>query len=74
MSARSHTRRELGAPKDSASVEIQLPWWAIALPAIAFAALLLLILNPADAHAASGDPMVTHLLERVQETVFGATP
>ncbi|MEV0322128.1 hypothetical protein ACIBKX_00095 [Streptomyces sp. NPDC050658] len=74
MSARSHTRRDLEAPKDSASVEIQLPWWAIALPAIAFAALLLLILNPADAHAASGEPMVTHLLERIQETVFGSAP
>ncbi|GAA3108271.1 hypothetical protein ACFQ0X_33765 [Streptomyces rectiviolaceus] len=74
MSARSHTRRDLGATKDSASVEIQLPWWAIALPAIAFAALLLLILNPADAHATSGGPAVTHVLERIQETVFGTTP
>ncbi|MEV6757901.1 hypothetical protein [Streptomyces sp. NPDC051214] len=74
MSARAHTRRHPGAPKDSASVEIQLPWWAIALPAIAFAALLLLILNPADAHAASGDPVVTHVLERIQETVFSTTP
>ncbi|MGW7276403.1 hypothetical protein ACWGH5_38635 [Streptomyces sp. NPDC054864] len=74
MPAHSHTRRDLGATKDSASVEIQLPWWAIALPAIAFAALLLLILNPADAHAASGDPVVTHLLERIQETVFRTAP
>jgi type VI protein secretion system component VasF len=74
MSASSYTRRDQGAPRASASVEIQLPWWAIALPAIAFAALLLLILNPADAHAASGDPMVTHVLERIQETVFRTTP
>lgn len=74
MSARSHTQRDPGAPKDSASVEIQLPWWAIALPAIAFATLLLLILNPADAHAASGEPVVTHVLERIRETVFGTTP
>ncbi|MEU5959435.1 hypothetical protein [Streptomyces sp. NPDC047525] len=73
MSARSHILRDPGAPKDSASVEIQLPWWAIALPAIAFAALLLLILNPADAHAASGEPVVTHVLERIQETVFRTT-
>ncbi|MFC8129137.1 hypothetical protein [Streptomyces sp. NPDC057302] len=74
MSARSHVQRDPGAPRDSESVEIQLPWWAIALPAIAFAALLLLILNPADAHAASGEPVVTHLLERIQETVFRTTP
>ncbi|MFD3576011.1 hypothetical protein [Streptomyces sp. NPDC058644] len=74
MSARSHIRRDPGARQDSASVEIQLPWWAIALPAIAFAALLLLILNPADAHAASGEPVVTNVLERIQETVFRTTP
>jgi len=74
MSARSHTRRDPGATKDSASVEIQLPWWAIALPAIAFAALLLLMLNPADAHAAGGEPVVTHMLERIQETVFRTAP
>ncbi|APY89012.1 hypothetical protein DCW30_34130 [Streptomyces alfalfae] len=66
MSARSHTRRD---PAESSGVEIQLPWWAIALPAVAFAALLLLILNPVDAHAAGSEPVVTHLLERVQETV-----
>ncbi|MEV0257895.1 hypothetical protein AB0H82_27005 [Streptomyces sp. NPDC050732] len=67
MSARSHTRRD---PAQSGSVEIQLPWWAIALPAIAFAALLLLILNPVDAHAATGEPTVTHLLERIQALVL----
>ncbi|MGW5865680.1 hypothetical protein ACWFRJ_26255 [Streptomyces sp. NPDC055239] len=73
MSARSHTRRDPGATRDSASVEIQLPWWAIALPAIAFAALLLLMLNPADAHAAGSGQVVTHVLERIQETVFRTT-
>ncbi|MFE0176960.1 hypothetical protein ACFWZ2_32115 [Streptomyces sp. NPDC059002] len=71
MSARSHTRRD---PADAGSVEIQLPWWAIALPAVAFAALLLLILNPADAHAASSEPFVAHLLERIQETVQRMAP
>ncbi|MFH8611395.1 hypothetical protein ACH4D5_28345 [Streptomyces sp. NPDC018029] len=67
MSARSHTRRD---PAQSGSVEIQLPWWAIALPAVAFAALLLLILNPVDAHAATGEPAVTHLLERIRTLVL----
>ncbi|ATL26732.1 hypothetical protein [Streptomyces formicae] len=71
MSARSHTRRD---PAETGSVEVQLPWWAVALPALAFAALLLLILNPADAHAASSEPMVTQLLERIQETVLRLTP
>ncbi|MEV7191957.1 hypothetical protein AB0N81_09105 [Streptomyces sp. NPDC093510] len=67
MSARSHTRRD---PAQSGSVEIQLPWWAIALPAIAFAALLLLILNPVDAHAATSEPVVTNLLERIRTMIL----
>ncbi|MCF3121692.1 hypothetical protein IPZ68_18555 [Streptomyces arenae] len=71
MSARTHTRRD---PADSGSVEIQLPWWAIALPAIAFAALLLLILNPVDAHAATSEPVVTNLLERIRTMVLHTAP
>ncbi|WP_055700726.1 MULTISPECIES: hypothetical protein [Streptomyces] len=71
MSARTHTRRD---PADSGSVEIQLPWWAVALPAIAFAALLLLILNPVDAHAATSEPVVTNLLERIRTMVLHTAP
>ncbi|GGO49660.1 hypothetical protein ABT039_38385 [Streptomyces lasiicapitis] len=67
MSARAHTRRDPADQAKPAGIEIQLPWWAIALPAIAFAALLLLILNPADAHAASSEPAVSDLLERVRD-------
>jgi hypothetical protein len=48
-------------------VDIRLPWWALALPALAFIALLALILNPSDAHAASGDPAITHVFERAQQ-------
>ncbi|MFF8639185.1 MULTISPECIES: hypothetical protein [unclassified Streptomyces] len=71
MSVRTHTRRD---PAESGSVEIQLPWWAVALPAIAFAALLLLVLNPADAHAASSEPVVTTLIERIQALISRTTP
>ncbi|MER7181939.1 hypothetical protein ABT404_21050 [Streptomyces hyaluromycini] len=66
MPALTHTRPH---PATRGSVDIRLPWWALALPALAFAALLILILNPADAHAATGDPAVTHLFERVQQLV-----
>ncbi|MEU6737004.1 hypothetical protein ABZ929_28055 [Streptomyces physcomitrii] len=48
-------------------IEIQLPWWSVALPAVAFGALLLLLLNPAEAHAAGGTTALTQLLERLQE-------
>jgi hypothetical protein len=55
-------------------VDIRLPWWALALPTLAFVTLLLMILNPADAHAATGDPAITHLFERVQQAVLHNTP
>jgi len=45
-------------------VEIRLPWWAVALPAVAFAALLLMILSPGQAQAATADPALGQLIER----------
>ncbi|MEU5313487.1 hypothetical protein [Streptomyces sp. NPDC021562] len=66
MPTRTHTRPHPATP---GRADIRLPWWALALPALAFVSLLLLILNPADAHAATGDPAVTHLFERVQHMV-----
>ncbi|WP_089107831.1 hypothetical protein [Streptomyces hyaluromycini] len=66
MPALTHTRPHPATP---GGVDIRLPWWALALPALAFVALLILILNPADAHAAAGDPAVTRLFERVQQLV-----
>ncbi|GAA1368080.1 hypothetical protein [Streptomyces beijiangensis] len=66
MSAHIPTRSHTTAP---GRVDIKLPWWAVVLPAIAFAILLLLITAPGQAQAASGDPALTHLLERVQESL-----
>ncbi|MGW2639708.1 hypothetical protein [Streptomyces sp. NPDC001348] len=68
MSARTHTRPH---PATTGGVEIRLRWWALALPALAFVSLLALILNPADAQAATGDPALTHLFERVLRLVTG---
>ncbi|MER5221357.1 hypothetical protein [Streptomyces flaveus] len=70
MSARTNTRHSSATSATRGGVETRLPWWAVALPALAFVALLLLILNPADAHAASGDPAVGELIERIQQTVL----
>jgi anti-sigma-K factor RskA len=64
MSARTHTRPH---PATTGGVDSRLPWWGLALPALAFVALLALILNPTDAHAAAGDPAITQLLRRAQE-------
>jgi hypothetical protein len=68
MSAPTHPRTH---PEATGRVDIRLPWWALALPAVAFVALLLLFLNPADAQAAAGDPTIAHLVERIKELVLG---
>ncbi|MFC8087513.1 hypothetical protein [Streptomyces sp. NPDC057340] len=64
MSAPIHTRPPQAT---RGGVDIRLPWWALALPVLAFVALLLLILNPADAHAAAEQPAISHLLERLEQ-------
>jgi anti-sigma-K factor RskA len=64
MPARTHARPH---PATTGGVDIRLPWWALALPALAFVVLLALIVNPSDAHAASGDPAIARLLERAQQ-------
>ncbi|MCP9212727.1 hypothetical protein ABVG11_28975 [Streptomyces sp. HD1123-B1] len=67
MPARSHTRP---VPPVHSGVEIRLPWWAIALPAIAFAALLLLLTGPTDAHAAADPGAVSQVLGLVRQVVL----
>ncbi|MGA5728046.1 hypothetical protein ACPCI1_05295 [Streptomyces seoulensis] len=61
MPAPAHTRPHPAGTR--------LPWWALVLPVLAFVALLLLIMNPADAHAASGDPALAQILERARHLV-----
>ncbi|MER7554282.1 MULTISPECIES: hypothetical protein [Streptomyces] len=62
MPTPAHTRSHRPAAD---GVEIRLPWWAVALPAVAFAALLLMILGPGQAQAATtGDPALGQLIER----------
>ncbi|MEU3652371.1 hypothetical protein AB0E67_05870 [Streptomyces sp. NPDC032161] len=61
MSAPAPTR-PTAAP--TGGLDVRLPWWAVALPAVAFAALLLMIVGSGDAHAASADPAVGRLLAR----------
>ncbi|MEU3886470.1 hypothetical protein [Streptomyces sp. NPDC029041] len=64
MSAPTHTRPH---PATRAGAAGRLPWWALALPVLAFTALLTLILNPSEAHAAAGEPVISHLFERIQQ-------
>ena len=66
MSAPTHTRPH---PATTGGVGIRLPWWALALPTLAFIVLLALMLNPTDPHAATGDSLITHLFERAQQLI-----
>ncbi|MGW2178798.1 hypothetical protein ACWCXX_12065 [Streptomyces sp. NPDC001732] len=68
MSARTHPRTTRPA---TGAIEVRLPWWAVALPAVAFAALMLLIVGTGDAHAATTDPAIGRLLARVMALVTG---
>ncbi|WP_030419936.1 hypothetical protein VM636_23695 [Streptomyces sp. SCSIO 75703] len=40
----------------------RLPWWALALPVLTFLVLLLMVLNPSQARAAAGEPVLAHFL------------
>lgn len=72
MSARTHTRHT--HPVDS-GMDTRLPWWAVALPAVAFAALLLLLTGPTDAHADSdGSGPVSQVVELMRRTFEEAAP
>ena len=71
MSAPTHTPLPPGHLDQHTA---RLPWWAVALPALAFAALLLVIVNPAQAHAATGDPAVGRILEQIQQIALRQAP
>ncbi|CAM5328875.1 MULTISPECIES: hypothetical protein [Streptomyces] len=66
MSAPTHTPPR---PAATGRADTRLPWWALALPTLAFVTLLLLILNPSEAQAAQAEPGISLLLERVQQLV-----
>ncbi|MEV0846583.1 hypothetical protein AB0J21_12045 [Streptomyces sp. NPDC049954] len=54
------------APVAAGHARTRLPWWALALPTLAFLTLLVLILHPAHAQAASAQaPALGALLDRV---------
>ncbi|MFI0778472.1 hypothetical protein [Streptomyces sp. NPDC021212] len=66
MPARTPTRP--ATPPDG-GMDVRLPWWAVALPALAFVALLLLLARPSDAQAASGSGALSHFLELLRQTL-----
>ncbi|CAL9402669.1 hypothetical protein [Streptomyces sp. enrichment culture] len=65
MPAPTHPRPH---PVTTGGTGTRLPWWALALPTLAFLALFALLLTPSEAHATTGPgPAVAHLLERAHD-------
>ncbi|MER5205589.1 hypothetical protein [Streptomyces sp. NPDC002825] len=65
MSAPTHP----GIRTTTTGVDTRLPWWALALPAAAFLALLVLMAGPGEARATTGDGAVGRVLEHVWQTL-----
>lgn len=69
MPAPAHTPPH---PASTGGVDIRLPWWALALPILAFLTLLTLILNPAHAGTAGADTGLTHVGEHAAQLIHHA--
>ncbi|WP_420705538.1 hypothetical protein [Streptomyces sp. NRRL F-5126] len=44
----------------------RLPWWAVVLPSVAFFALLMVAVNPSQAHAAGGGDVLARLVWQIR--------
>ncbi len=65
MTVHAHLSGRRSRPSDA-----RLPWWAVALPALAFCALLALMVAGGDADAAQhGSEPLARLLERLQQSL-----
>ncbi|NYV76921.1 hypothetical protein [Streptomyces sp. UH6] len=51
------------APGAGSGPDARLPWWGLALPVLAFVALLLLVADPAAGAAPGGGELLTRLAE-----------
>ncbi len=61
----------MGDRPHRSGMDIRLRWWAVALPAVAFASLLVLLVSGGDADAATsgGQQPVSRLVERIHATL-----
>lgn len=69
MTAHAHLTHTRSRSLPAGTVRPRLPWWAVALPVVAFCGLLALtVLGGGDADAAQhGTEPLTRLLERLQQ-------
>jgi hypothetical protein len=68
MPARTHPRTR---PATAGAMAVRLPWWALALPAVTFAVLLVLMAGPGQAQAATADPGFGRMLDLIRQTLAG---
>jgi hypothetical protein len=47
-----------------------LPWWAVVLPSVACFTLLMLLVEPGQAHAAASDGTLTRILQELHLTLL----
>ncbi|MEU8704741.1 hypothetical protein [Streptomyces sp. NPDC048565] len=71
MSAPTHPQTPRRATD---TVDVRLPWWAVALPGLAFAALLLLIVEPGQAHATGGSSIGGSAIAQLLGHILGLMP
>jgi hypothetical protein len=68
MTTQVHSR---GEPTARAAAQSRLPWWALALPTLAFLVLLGLVARPDEAHAAVASPGLAGLVDRLAALLGG---
>ncbi|MFJ8018545.1 hypothetical protein [Streptomyces sp. NPDC096339] len=70
MSAPTHTRTRPSAPTSRFGADARLHWWALALPALAFGLLLLLLAGSGQAEAATGEgPALVQVAQQLLRAV-----
>jgi hypothetical protein len=60
------TARWCAHPEPRSPESVRLPWWALALPVLTFAVLLLVVAHPTQAHASVGDPALGTVMDAVR--------
>jgi hypothetical protein len=61
MTARCRAHAQPQSPAD-----LRLPWWALALPVLTFAVLLLVVAHPTQTHTPAGDPALGTVVDAIR--------
>ncbi|GAA2277295.1 hypothetical protein GCM10010145_57870 [Streptomyces ruber] len=73
MPAPAHPHPHPPHPATTEGARTRLPWWALALPILAFVVLLLLVLDPSNARAAD-EPAAAQIVVWIRHALLYALP